>query len=90
MTVPNHEDFNTIVCALGNKNEPMVLPNSMGALFINGINNWNRIHQLKLNWLQENSSESWALAFKKQILPNLIYLRQAHHTQYKGVQRNRK
>lgn len=70
VTVPNHKDFNTIVCALGNKNEPMVLPNSMGALFINGINNWNRIHQLKLDWLQENSSESWALAFKKQILPN--------------------
>ena len=38
-------------------------PKFYGSIMVNGINNWNRIHQLKLDWLQENSSEG-ALAFK--------------------------
>jgi len=70
LIVSNEEDFNTIVCTLSNKNEPKDLPKSMGASFINGINNWNRIYQLKTDWLQQNPVENWALYFKENILPN--------------------
>ena len=67
--VPNAEDFNTIICALSNKNEPEKLPNSMGALFINGLNNWNRIHQLRSNWSKKNPFGNWSQEFKTNILP---------------------
>ena len=67
--VPNNNDFNTIISALSNKNEPQELPKSMGALFMNGINNWDRIHRLKRNWLKQNPIGSWNLHFKEQILP---------------------
>lgn len=70
IVVPDNKDFNTVICALVNKNEPKTLPNSMGALFINGINNWDRIHNLKSNWLKENPFGNWNQAFKNEILPN--------------------
>jgi len=68
--VPNTDDFNTIICALANKNEPKELPKSMGASFINGINNWHRIHKLKAEFLKNNALENWNEEFKKNILPN--------------------
>ncbi len=67
--VPNNEDFNNIICALSNKNGPQELPKSMGASFINGINNWDRIYRLKENWLKHNRAGNWSLYFKEQILP---------------------
>lgn len=67
--VTNNEDFNNIICALSNKNEPKKIPNSMGALFIKGINNWDRLHALKSNWLKKNPIGNWSEEFKKYILP---------------------
>lgn len=68
--VPNNDDFNTFICALSNKNEPKKLPESMGALFINGLNNWDRIHTLKETWLQKYPFGNWNEKFRKEILPN--------------------
>ncbi len=68
--VPNKEDFRIIICAVSNKNEPKELPNSMGALIISGINNWDRIQTLKSDWLKDNPFGNWNAAFKKNILPN--------------------
>ncbi len=42
----------------------------MGALFINGISNWDRIHKLKANYMKENPLGNWNRAFKNDILPN--------------------
>lgn len=67
--VPNGDDFNTIIAALSNKNEPQELPKSMGASFINGINNWDRIYSLKANWLKQKPTGNWNRYFKKHILP---------------------
>ncbi len=69
ITVPNDDDFNTIITALTHKNEPQELPKSMGASFINGIINWDRIHRLKRNWLTENPMGNWNVHFKEHILP---------------------
>lgn len=68
--VPNNDDFNSIVCALSNKNEPKNCPKSMGASFINGINNWDRIYRLKKHWFKNNPYGNWIQEFKKNILPN--------------------
>lgn len=68
--VPNDDDFNTIISALTNKNEPQTLPKSMGASFINGINNWDRIHRLKRNWFTQNPTGNWNAYFKEHVLPN--------------------
>jgi hypothetical protein len=73
IVVPNDEDFNNIICALAYKNEPKDLPSSMGALFINGINNWNRIYQLKSEWLQKHPFGSWRDRFTTHVLPNPHY-----------------
>ena len=73
--VPNDIDFTTIICALANKNEPKKFPNSMGELIINGINNWNRIHAFKVNWLQKHPFDNWREIFKTQVLPNLHLFR---------------
>jgi hypothetical protein len=69
IVVPDEEDFNTVICALSNKNEPEELPKSMGALFINGLANWDRIHQLKAAWTQKNPFGNWNQAFKHEMLP---------------------
>ena len=44
------EQFAVMVQALGKKNEPAPIPESMGALMISGYNNWARIHALKQAW----------------------------------------
>lgn len=70
MTVSNKDDFYTICCALANKNEPKELPQSMGALFINGLNNWHRIKTLQKRWQAQHPYGNWNEEFKKNILPN--------------------
>lgn len=48
--IPNELDFITIVQCLLYKNNPTAVPLSMGALMVNGINNWDRINVLKKEW----------------------------------------
>ncbi|WP_299618562.1 hypothetical protein [uncultured Tenacibaculum sp.] len=70
LIVSNVNDFKTLVCAFSNKNEPADLPKSMGAAFIKGINNWDRISKLKKAWQEEKTAISWNQFFKQEILPN--------------------
>jgi len=67
--IPDDEDFTFFISALSNKNEPLNLPKSMGAAFINGINNWDRIERLKSKWLKNNLNGNWNLEFRNNILP---------------------
>lgn len=69
LIVPNAEDFKQVVRALAHKNEPVALPDSMGALFIKGLNNWDRIYQLKREFLTKNSPLDWPATFKNNIIP---------------------
>lgn len=69
LIIPEKKDFDTIVCALTNKNEPKVIPASMGAAFIKGLNNWSRIHDLKNDWVASNPFGSWNEEFRQHILP---------------------
>ncbi|RSK47580.1 DUF7005 family protein [Hymenobacter rigui] len=70
LTVADDEDFVKIVQCLLYKNNPTPVPHSMGALLLNGINNWDRIKALKTKWQQNHPSASWSQEFSQNILPN--------------------
>lgn len=70
LIVPDNQDFCNLIRALSHKNEPINIPNSMGAAMINGINNWSRINEMKVNWTANNPFGNWNARFMKNILPN--------------------
>ncbi|WP_281635188.1 DUF7005 family protein [Flavobacterium marginilacus] len=70
VTIPNKEDFTTIIQSLLYKNNPKDVPQSMGAVLINGINNRERLTILKNDWLAANTSENWVEEFSCNVLPN--------------------
>lgn len=69
ITIPNYTDFQTVICALAHRNEPVKIPHSMGAAFLKGLNNWGRINTLKNEFLGNNPNANWACEFKQRILP---------------------
>lgn len=69
LLVPDEQDFSRIIQCLLYRNNPTPIPSSMGALLVNGVNNWDRIHALKRKWLLDNPMETWANEFSKHILP---------------------
>lgn len=70
LLISNDQDFVSIIQALTYKNEPVSIPQSMGAAMINGLNNWDRIRQLKKNWLKENPFGNWNMEFAQNVVPN--------------------
>jgi hypothetical protein len=65
----NRADFMILIQALTKRNEPVSVPDSMGACLIGGYNNWHRIREYQNQWRRshpENSSElDWNLEFKR-------------------------
>jgi hypothetical protein len=70
ITVPDKEDFTTILQSLLYKNNPKHIPQSMGAILINGLINWQKIAVLKSDWLATHTAENWSKEFYLNILPN--------------------
>lgn len=70
ITVPDKEDFITILQCLLYKNNPKHIPQSMGAILINGINNWQKIAVLKSDWLAVNSAGNWSQEFYMNVISN--------------------
>jgi hypothetical protein len=77
LLVGNREDFVALVQALCKRNEPIPIPVSMGACLVSGLNNWDRIHQYRQQWLREqdnsNSEIDWDKEFKRIIPQKHIY-----------------
>jgi hypothetical protein len=72
----NREDFVTLVQALTKRNEPHPIPDSMGACIVSGYNNWDRIHQYRLQWTAQqvnNSEADWDSEFKRLIPKKELY-----------------
>lgn len=65
---PNNYDFEKLVQALVYRNEPIEIPNSMGACIVKGYNNWDRVRRLREKWTKENKDGFWQEEFKK-IIP---------------------
>jgi hypothetical protein len=73
----NREDFVFLVQALTMRNEPQLVPDSMGACIVSGFNNWDRIHQYRQLWADENpansSDSSWLAEFRRLIPQKQLY-----------------
>lgn len=69
----NRDDFVSLVRALAMKNEPCSVPPSMGASMVAGLNNWDRIRELKAQWEAGNSPGSWEEEFQKIIPQKQLY-----------------
>lgn len=70
LLVPNKEDFVKILQALIHKNNPIPIPSSMGAVLLNGLNNWKRLNILKNEWLKNNAFGDWNIEFSHNVMPN--------------------
>lgn len=68
--VNNRNDFETLVRVFAHRNEPVLIPPSMGACMIKGYNNWDRVKKYKDKWLSDNGYQEtpdllWRLEFEK-------------------------
>ncbi|MBD2677364.1 MULTISPECIES: DUF7005 family protein [Nostoc] len=72
----NREDFVSLVQALTMRNEPSLVPASMGACIVAGFNNWDRVRRYRKQWQQNfvNCSEAeWTAEFKRLIPQKELY-----------------
>jgi hypothetical protein len=62
-------DFVALVQALTRRNEPDVIPDSMGAAIVGGYNNWDRVQQYRQIWTaqqrHEVSESDWQAEFQR-------------------------
>jgi|CZKJ01.1.fsa_nt_gi hypothetical protein len=67
-------DFVTLVQAFTKRNEPVPIPESMGATMVSGYNNWDRIRRLRAHFLASGEAESsWAAKFQHIREQKLLY-----------------
>lgn len=69
-------DFETLVQACASRNEPEVVPESMGACIVTGLNNWDRVHRRREAWLKDHpdaSDEDWSQEFRGMIPHKALY-----------------
>ncbi|WP_325052207.1 DUF7005 family protein [Dulcicalothrix desertica] len=63
--------------ALTKHNEPVAIPDSMGACIVAGFNNWDRIHQYRKQWSAKHpndcSEDKWAVEFRQIIAKKELY-----------------
>lgn len=71
--VRDRSDFEHLLQALLNRNEPMSIAPSMGAVMVAGYNNWERIDQYKLRWQQSAPQDTWAEAFQQLVPQKALY-----------------
>jgi len=76
IVVENRADFETLVQAFTDRNEPNPVPASMGACIVTGLNNWARVHARKRVWQEENPmapDSDWSAEFRKMIPEKHLY-----------------
>ena len=72
----NRHDFVSLVRAITKRNEPVEIPDSMGACMVAGYNNWDRIHRYRQQWSVDNPDSSefaWSAQFKQLIARKELY-----------------
>ena len=73
----NREDFVLLIQSLAKRNEPITIPDSMGACIIGGYNNWDRIRAYRKQWGIKNpehcSEADWNIEFKRLIPQKELY-----------------
>jgi hypothetical protein len=75
------EDFVALAQALTGRNEPIAIPDSMGACCIAGYNNWHRISLLRREWEHRhttaNTEADWLEELQRHIIPQRISIKTA-------------
>ncbi|WGV27148.1 DUF7005 family protein [Halotia branconii] len=70
-------DFIVLVQALSKRNEPVSIPDSMGAIAISGFNNWQRIKKYRTEWEthqeQPVTETEWKAEFQRLIPQKHLY-----------------
>ena len=69
----NRNDFIALVRAFNCKNEPVEIPDSMGASFVSGYNNWDRINNYRDEWKAGNPDGNWEDEFGNFISKKNLY-----------------
>ncbi|MBD1856109.1 MULTISPECIES: DUF7005 family protein [Leptolyngbya] len=66
------EDFIALYQALAKRNEPVLVPASMGSCIISGYNNWDRVNRYKHQWQAQHPGQTteteWLVEFQ-QLIP---------------------
>ncbi len=77
LIVPDRGDFVTLVRAFTGRNEPIPVPDSMGACIVSGLNNWDRIARHRERWIEEHADDeaagSWDDEFERIIPKKELY-----------------
>ncbi len=61
----HRRDFVALVQALVRRNEPVRIPDSMGACMVSGYNNWDRVRAHKREWERTNPHGRWESEFQR-------------------------
>jgi hypothetical protein len=73
----DREDFVTLVRALTKRNEPVPIPDSMGACLVAGYNNWDRIDRYQKQWqihyAGDRPETAWIDEFQRLIKHKELY-----------------
>jgi hypothetical protein len=77
LTVRDRSDFTALLCALSMRNEPVPVPESMGAAMVSGLNNWDRIARHRRTWETAHPAEAaagrWPAEFSLLIARKELY-----------------
>jgi hypothetical protein len=69
----NRNDFVSLIRAITKRNEPVDIPDSMGACMVAGYNNWDRIRRYRQQWVVNNSEFDWSKEFSRLITRKELY-----------------
>jgi hypothetical protein len=67
------EDFEDLVRAFSSRNEPVVVPLSMGACLVRGLTNWDRVRSHRTQWEAQNPGGDWAEGFQALVSRKELY-----------------
>jgi hypothetical protein len=69
-------DFVLLVQALTGRNEPIDVPDAMGACLVKGLNNWSRVAAHRAAWTSrtgQSDADAWAAEFQQLIPQKALY-----------------
>ncbi len=72
----DRRDFVLLVQALTGRNEPVDVPDAMGACLVKGLNNWSRVADYRSEWTSrtgEPDEAAWAAEFQRLIPQKSLY-----------------
>ena len=76
LVIGDRRDFVQIVQALTCRNEPIDIPEAMGACLVKGLNNWSRVADYRVRWTAHTGASddaAWAAEFQRLIPQKASY-----------------